>query len=169
MNRPNQLINEIRTFSLTRNRLAPLSLDCEKNGPMFYVYLFNGDRVVSELTCELDRGTISIELLRTRDPSNRGKKYAEKLLSITLWCAKRAGYVRSEAESMFLHNSPATTSGRPPSAHLFNKLGFNRTNAGTSTTENRSLNMNRNIPGVNAVIRTINNSAPNLNGGSRTL
>jgi hypothetical protein len=58
---------------LTHPGLAPLSLTCEKNGPMFYVYLLNNGRVVSELTCELDRENISIELLRTRDPTNRGK------------------------------------------------------------------------------------------------
>jgi len=164
MNRPSQLINEIRLFNLTHPGLAPLSLTCEKNGPMFYVYLFNGDRAVSELTCELDRETISIELLRTRDPANRGKKYAEKLLGITLWCAKRAGYMRSEAEAMFLHNSPPTKSGRPPSAHLFNKFEFNRANTGRNATENRSLNLNRNLLGVNAVIRSINNSTRKLNG-----
>ena len=164
MSRPSQLINEIRLFNLTHPGLAPLSLTCEKNGPMFYVYLFNGDRAVSELTCELDRETISIELLRTRDPANRGKKYAEKLLGITLWCAKRAGYMRSEAEAMFLHNSPPTKSGRPPSAHLFNKFEFNRANTGRNATENRSLNLNRNLLGVNAVIRSINNSTRKLNG-----
>lgn len=163
--RPGQLIHEINLFNLTHPGLSPLRIECEKNGPMFYVYLFNNNRVaVSELTCELDRENISIELLRTRDPTNRGKKYAEKLLAITLWCAKRAGYMRSEAESMFLHNSPQTKSGRPPSAHLFNKFEFNRANTGRNATENRSLNLNKNLLGVNAVIRSINNSAPKLNG-----
>jgi hypothetical protein len=131
---------------------------------MFYVDLLNNGRVVSELTCELDREKISIELMRTKDTNNRGQKYAEKLLAITLWCAKRAGYMRSEAESMFLHNSPPTKSGRPPSAHLFNKFGFNRVNTGVNVTENRNINLNRNLLGVNAVIRSINNSARKLNG-----
>jgi hypothetical protein len=164
--RPGQLIREINLFNLTHPGFAPLSLTCEKNGPMFYVYLLNNERVVSELTCELDRENISIELLRTRDPTNRGKKYAEKLLGITLWCAKRAGYMRSEAEAMFMYNSPPTKSGRPPSAHLFNKFEFNRANTGRNGTENRSLNLNKNLLGINAVIRSINNSAPKLNGHS---
>jgi hypothetical protein len=33
-------------------------------------------------------------------------------------------------------------------------------------TENRSLNLNKNLLGINAVIRSINNSAPKLNGHS---
>ena len=156
-----KLVNEINLFNLTHPGLSPLHIHAKKDGPVLYVYLYSNARVVSELKCKLYYGeTISIELLKTNNPTNRGKKYAEKLLAITLWCAKRVGYTRSTAFSIFMFNSPKTNRGRPPRAHLFNKFGFNRYNTGVHSAENRTLNMNKNLSGINAVIRSINNSGP---------
>ena len=150
------LINEINNFKIVNG----LSIYCNQND----IYLLKNGRTVSFINYYTYGNRIYIEYIQTPNPNNRGQKYAEKLLAIFLWCAKRAGYQKADAISMFLKstNRPLSTatakngSVRPLSARLFNKLGFiiyvkNQANG----SENRRLNMRGNIPGINAVIREL--------------
>ena len=117
--------------------------------------------MVARLQCVLDGSKLFIELGRT-NANYRRRGFGTQIRAIVLWCAKRAGYKRAYQDSMFMSNSN-TSRSRPPSAYIMNKLGFGVTNNSNSnsnsnnnnSTEHRVLNLNRNIPGVNAVIRKI--------------
>jgi hypothetical protein len=131
----------------------------------FTVNLISGGRYVSELIYTVDGNVIKIEFIKTQDPNNRKKKYSQTLLAVVLWCAKRAGYKYAKALSVFINNKnkaqstrfiEGTTRPRPLSAGLFNKFNFEmRSRNNENGTENRYLNMNRGMPGVNSVVREL--------------
>jgi hypothetical protein len=78
-----------------------------------------------------------------------------KLRAIIVWSAKHSGFVRAEQTSTNLYkNNPGK---RPFSAYIMNKLGFtvNRYLDNGKFSENRSLNLNRNTPQLNAIIASI--------------
>jgi hypothetical protein len=175
-NRASKLVYLINSFNKDYPGLARLglSVNCTKTprAPYLHVHLYSAKREVSLVDCELEGDYINIELIKTADPANRGKKYAEKLLAITLWCARYAGYRYSSAESMFMNPVKniefvrATSTMRvrnnkrpiPLSGGLFNKFGFTVQNKSkpNNVIEARHLNMNRGIPnGVRAVINSI--------------
>jgi hypothetical protein len=167
MNNRSRRLNLQRSINSFNERLAPsgLGISCEKAlGANYYVKFFNNRRSVSTVIYSTIGNTLLIFETNTINPNNRRKGYAEKLLAIILKCAQQTGYESASAESMFMNNNNRALSSRfhsngkprPLSAGLFNKLGFgiNRRNL-TNGTESRTLNMNRNIPGVNSVIRNL--------------
>jgi hypothetical protein len=106
-------------------------------------------------------GLFSLDMLETLNPENRRKGYAKKITAIAIWCAKRAGY--SAVETIAIHTiKNMHGSGRPNSSRLFNSLGFTlhataqnfNSNTNNNTSEFRRLNLKRNIPNVNAVVRS---------------
>ena len=128
--------------------------------------MYIGGRRVATLQCSVDEdGTFSLDLLYVPDENNRRRGYARKLTAIALWCARRAGFKKAEAISTHL-NKPSHGTGRPNSAPLLNRLGFRtyayaqnyNSNTNNNTSEYMSINLNRNIPEVNAVIRQMNNT-----------
>ena len=127
--------------------------------------MYNDARLVATLQCSADGKVFLLDMLHIPDINNRRRGYARKLTAIAVWCARRAGFKKVEAISTHL-NKPTRGTGRPNSALLLNRLGFRtyayaqnyNNNTNNNTTEYMHLNLNKNIPEVNAVIRQINNN-----------
>ena len=157
MSRLSKEINEFNKY------LDPhLHIGAEFTGVIMIVKMYYGTTMVARLQCVLDGSKLFIELGRT-NASYRRRGFGTQIRAIVLWCAKRAGYKRADQDSMFMSNSN-TSRSRPPSAYIMNKLGFgfanknsnsNSNSNSNNSSEHRVLNLNRNIPGVNAVIRKI--------------
>ena len=148
-------IREVNTF-------ARYHVICDRN---MKLTMYHDARIVATLGCSADGKVFSLDMLKVPDINNRRRGYARKLVAIAVWCARRAGFVKVEAISTHL-NKPTHGTGRPNSAPLFNRLGFKtiyfshnlNSNTNDNTTEFMHLNLNKNIPEVNAVIRQINNT-----------
>jgi len=159
MNRRDLITREINLF----NRfLDPhLYIRAHRSEEILIVNYYYGNKSVATQSCMLDGNEIYLENGRT-NMNYRRQGFGTQIRSIILWCAKRAGYKKAYQTSMFMVNSNKSRP-RPPSAYIMNKLGFkngnspfnNNFNMNNKTTEYRYLNLNGNIPGVNAVIRQI--------------
>jgi len=160
MNRRDALVREINNFN---KYLDPqLYIQANRSGEIMIVNYYYGKLSVARQSCYLDGPEIYLESGRT-NINYRRRGFGTQIRAIILWCAKRAGYKTAFQTSMFLTNSNRSRN-RPPSAYIMNKLGFNTyknnkimnsLNANNTTTEYRSMNLNRNTPGINAVIRQI--------------
>lgn len=156
MSKQNNFIREVNAF-------ARAHVISDQN---MKLTLYHEGRSVATLKCSVDEdGVFSLDMLHVPLEANRRRGYAKKLAAIAVWCARRAGYKKVEAISTHL-NKPSHGTGRPNSAPLLNRLGFTtyaraqnyNSNTNNNTTEFMHLNLNRNIPGVNAVIRQMNNT-----------
>jgi len=154
MNRRDALTREIKNFN---RYLDPhLYIQANRSGEIMIVNYYYGKTSVARQSCYLDGPEIYLESGRT-NINYRRQGFGTQIRAIILWCAKRAGYKTAFQTSMFLTNSNRSRN-RPPSAYIMNRLGFNKLNSqneNNTTTEYRSMNLNRNIPGVNGVIRQI--------------
>lgn len=154
MNRRDALMREINNFN---KYLDPhLHIQAYRSGKIMVVNYYYGNTSVARQTCYLDGPEVYLESGRT-NINYRRRGFGTQIRAIILWCAKRAGYTTAFQTSMFMTNSNKSRN-RPPSAYIMNKLGFNKSsnmNENNKTTELRSMNLNRNIPGVNAVILQI--------------
>jgi hypothetical protein len=158
MNRPNRLLNELKRFNSYMNYYMSIHPVLNATNNILTVDMYYGDEHVATMKCVLDKDEIYFEIGRTFEVYRR-RGFGAKLRAIILWCAKRAGYKKAFQESTFLSNSN-TRRPRPPSAYIMNLLGFRhapRPNYYNTdpTSEFRTLNLNANIPNVNAIIRNI--------------
>lgn len=153
MNRRKAIVREITEFN---KYLDPhLSIQANRSEDVLIVNMYYGNKSVAHVQCNLEAPNhiIHLELGRT-NKNYRRQGYGTQIRAIILWCAKRAGYKLAFQDSIFMANSN-TSRPRPPSAYIMNKLGFNHQNRNNNGSEHRYLNLNRNIPAVNAVIRQI--------------
>lgn len=119
------------------------------------ITMSHGNAEVGYLLCYIDGVNMWFESGRTFERYRR-LGYGTWMRAVAAWCAKKAGYKRLFQTSTRLTNTPKTA--RPTSAYIMNKLGFQHTSGNSNNNNNREhrvLNLNQNIPHVNAIIRNI--------------
>ena len=73
------------------------------------------------------------------------------LRAIVVWSAKKSGFAKASQTSTNLNKT--RPGKRPLSALIMNKLGFSINKVHTNLSENRSLNLTRNTPKLNNILR----------------
>jgi hypothetical protein len=116
------------------------------------VRMYNAGEEVATLDV-MSYGSVLLLSFGETNPKFRRLGIGTWIRAIATWAAKRVGFKKVVQESVFLPNTPKTP--RPTSAYIMNKLGFSINKISSNKSENRSLNLNRNIKNVNAVIRNI--------------
>jgi len=116
------------------------------------VRMYNSGEEVATLDILYNDSVLALSFGETR-PKFRRLGIGTWIRAIATWASKRAGFKKVVQESVFLPNTPKTP--RPTSAYIMNKLGFSINKRSNNKSENRSLNLNRNIKNVNSVIRNI--------------
>ena len=149
------LVHEIESFSIK----APFRFKVIRSSSSnITIRMYRGDEEVGFLRCLTSGLEVWFESGRTYSTYRR-LGYGTWMRAVVTWCAKRAGYTSVHQIASYLNNTPKTN--RPTSAYIMNKLGFGYgprsmvNSPSKSPTEYRILNLSRNIPHVNAIIRNI--------------
>jgi hypothetical protein len=142
---------EVETFPIRK----PFQFKTEQiDSKRVIIYFYNENKnYVAYQVCYVDPPEMWLESGRTEE-NYRRRGYGTWIRAVAAWCAKRAGFKKIHQTSSFLTNTPKTN--RPTSAYIMNKLGFKHENSQNgSSSEFRYLNLNQNIPEVNAIIRKL--------------
>jgi len=151
----NNFVREVESFPIK----TPFRFKVNKSSANITIRMYRGDEEVGFVRCLTTPGLeVWFESGRTYSPYRR-LGYGTWMRAVVAWCAKRAGYTSVHQIASYLNNTPKTN--RPTSAYIMNKLGFGYgprsmvNSPSKSPTEYRILNLTRNIPQVNAIIRNI--------------